>query len=312
MKRNFSLLLRRGLPVLLASLTCCSPAIHHVVVYTSLKPAQAGPVFAEFSKRTGVVVQAAYEAEAAKTGGLAGRLESERNHPVCDVFWNNEEYRTRLLAAEGIFDAKDGLFYLGHRSRRMVVNTNMVKPFRYPHSLDEFTNSVWKGHVALAYPMDGPTSTYFLALRQHWPEPRWLVWCANLMANKLVLVDGDADVVKVVGEGKAWIGLTDSDEIEDARKEGAPVRALPLNSVSLLLQNTLGLVAQAPHPTEARQLMEFLQSPEAGRALMNSGVVDEMDDGKDAGYTLKVDWDALMRDAEPVTAKLQGIFGKGR
>ncbi len=52
-----------------------------------------------FEKETGIKVKAVYDSEAVKTVGLANRLLAERSHPQCDVFWGNEEMRTRQLAA---------------------------------------------------------------------------------------------------------------------------------------------------------------------------------------------------------------------
>jgi iron(III) transport system substrate-binding protein len=304
-KTSFKILL--CLPLLLAALAGCS-ARREVVVYTSQDEVYADPIFKEFTKRTGVPVRAVYDSEAVKTVGMANRLMAERVHPACDLFWNNEEFRTRLLAAEGIFDATEGWVPLGHRSRRIVVNTDLVKIMHYPRSPEELTNSFWRGHVAIAYPMFGTTSTYFLALRQALREPRWLAWCTTLMANKPLLVDGNSVVVKFVTSGQAWVGLTDSDDIQAAQKEGAPLKALDLNRASLLIHNTLGLIAQAPHPAEARQLMEFLRSPEVARELMATGALEGMEDGNDASYTLKVDWEAMLRDVEPATATMQSIF----
>ena len=66
-----------------------------VVIYTSQDQVYAEPILQEFGRLTGVKVRAVYDSEAVKTVGLANRLLAERSHPQCDVFWNNEELRTR-------------------------------------------------------------------------------------------------------------------------------------------------------------------------------------------------------------------------
>ena len=286
----------------------CSPAGREVVVYTSQDEMYADPIFKEFTKRTGIPVRALYDSESVKTVGLANRLRSERAHPACDLFWNNEEFRTRQLAAEGIFDPVAGWIPLGHRSRRIVVNTDIVRALNYPKSPFDLTNSYWRGHFAIAYPMFGTTSTYFLALRQAIGDARWRVWCTNLVANQPLLVDGNSLVVKFVRNGQAWAGLTDSDDISSAQENGAPLEGLPLNHASLLIHNTLGLIANAPHPAEARQLMEFLRSPEVARELMNSKALEAMEDGNDGTYTLHVKWDRVLQDVDEATAAMQAIF----
>jgi iron(III) transport system substrate-binding protein len=286
----------------------CSGSKREVIVYTSQDEVYAEPVFKAFTARTGVPIRAVYDSEAVKTVGLANRLLAERPHPECDVFWNNEEFRTRLLASEGIFDPASGWVSLGHRSRRVVVNPKLVSRLRYPKGLDDLTNSFWRGHVAVAYPMFGTTSTYFFALRRAWGEARWRTWCQNLAANKPFMVDGNSVVVKFVGDGQAWAGLTDSDDIYNAQKDGAPVEALPLTKESLLIHNTAGLIAQAPHAADGRMLLEFLASPETARTLIAARALEGVEDEPDGAGTMKVDWEGVLADVDAATKELQAVF----
>ena len=75
---------------------------HRVTVYAAQDQVYAEPILREFEKETGIKVKAVYDSEAVKTVGLANRLLAERSHPQCDVFWGNEEMRTRQLAAQGV------------------------------------------------------------------------------------------------------------------------------------------------------------------------------------------------------------------
>src|SRR5271154_5960761 len=79
-----------------------------VVVYTSQDEVFAEPIFKEFEAQTGIQVRPVYDSEAVKTVGLVNRLLTEKNNPQCDVFWNNEEFRTRQLAAHGVFRETNG------------------------------------------------------------------------------------------------------------------------------------------------------------------------------------------------------------
>src|SRR5262245_23587347 len=91
-----------------------------VVVYTSQDQVYAEPILHEFTKQTDIEVRAVYDSEAVKTVGLANRLLAERGHPQCDVFWNNEELRTRQLAAQNAFRETNAWRAAGYRSRRIV------------------------------------------------------------------------------------------------------------------------------------------------------------------------------------------------
>src|ERR1051326_5123413 len=106
---------------------------NQVIVYCAQDQVYAEPVFKTFEKQTGIKVRAVYDNEAVKTVGLANRLLAERSHPQCDVFWGNEEMRTRQLAAQGVFGSSNGWAAFGYRSRRIVINTNFVSERRSPN-----------------------------------------------------------------------------------------------------------------------------------------------------------------------------------
>src|SRR5882672_9781320 len=198
-----------------------------VIVYAAQDQVYAEPILKDFEKQTGIKVRAVYDSEATKTVAIANRLLAERDHPQCDVYWGNEELRTRQLASRNIFRETNGWAAFGYRSRRMVVPA-APGSLAAPASLVELTNSIYRGKVALAYPLFGTTAAHFLALRQHWGESNWLAWCRALAANRPFLVDGNSVAVKFVARGEAVIGLTDSDDIAAEIREGVKVKALPI------------------------------------------------------------------------------------
>src|SRR5262245_40540469 len=177
-----------------------------LTVYASQDQVYAEPILQEFRRQTGIKVRAVYDSEAVKTVGLANRLLAERANPRCDVFWGNEEMRARQLAAKGVFRETNGWVALGYRSRRMVINTNLLPVASAPGSLLDLTNQAWRSKIALAYPQFGTTATHFHALRAHWGEARWEAWCRGLAANAPLLVDGNSVVVRMVGRGEAQLG----------------------------------------------------------------------------------------------------------
>ncbi|HSH92994.1 MAG TPA: hypothetical protein VK968_02535, partial [Roseimicrobium sp.] len=79
-----------------------------VVLYCAQDQIFAEPVLKEFRKQTGIEVRAVFDSEAVKTVGLANRLVAEKSRPQCDVFWGNEELRTRQLEVEGVFVPTNG------------------------------------------------------------------------------------------------------------------------------------------------------------------------------------------------------------
>jgi iron(III) transport system substrate-binding protein len=278
-----------------------------VIVYAAQDQVYAEPILMDFERGTGIRVRAVYDSEAVKTVGLANRLLAERAHPQCDVFWGNEELRTRQLAAQGVFRETNGWAAFGYRSRRLVINTNRLPLAAAPRSLRELTNASWRGQIALAYPLFGTTATHFLALRQHWGGSNWLVWCRALAANKPFLVEGNSGVVNLVGRGEAAIGLTDSDDIAAGQRERLPVAAAPLAPESLLIPNTVAVVHGAPHPDAAQRLFDYLQRREVVQRLVAANALE----GESAGATtatLQPDWNGLLGDLDSATAALKEIF----
>ncbi len=322
--------------IIIALLIKTSPPTRQVIIYAAQDQVYAEPILRVFEKETGIKVKTVFDNELVKTVGLANRLLAERSHPQCDVFWGNEEMRTRQLAAQNVFRETNGWAAFGYRSRRIVINTNLVRleeptpspsqeenenarrtnfsspPRRgqgwvAPHSLLELTNEIWRGKVALAFPQFGTTATHFHALKQLWGESAWLAWCRALAANKPFVVDGNSVVVKQVARREAWIGLTDSDDVFAGQREGAPVAMLPINEEQLLIPNTVGVIRNAPHPANAQKLFEYLQRREVADKLVQVNALESATDATDA-TTMKPNWDDLLRNLETTTKQLNEIF----
>jgi iron(III) transport system substrate-binding protein len=268
----------------------------------------AEPIFRQFERDTGVEVRAVYDSEAVKTVGLANRLLAERSHPQCDVFWGNEEMRSRQLLAQDVFLKTNGWAAFGYRSRRIVINTNYLSVSKAPRSLLELTNQIWRSKVALAYPQFGTTAAQFNALRQLWGDSAWTRWCQGLASNQPLLVDGNSVAVATVGRGDAWIGLTDSDDIAAGQTEGLPIVSLPQDGETLLIPNTIAITKSAPHPLSARRLFDYLQRPAVAAQLVAAHALERAGEPANSGNALKVDWPLLLKDLEATTEKLNAIF----
>lgn len=170
----------------------------------------------------------------------------------------------------------------------------------------DLTNAAYRGRVSLAFPLFGTTATHLMVLRQQWGESNWLVWCRALAANAPFLEEGNSQVVKRVARGDAWVGLTDSDDIVAAQREGMPVAALDLGGETLRIPNTVALVAK-PGETrpEVRRLYEYLQSAGVQSVLVDSGALEA---GVAAGTALSPDWDRLLPQLDVAIGQLEEIF----
>ena len=293
--------MRAVLCLVTAFLIGCKEQDNTVTVYASQDQVYAEPILKDFTKKTGIRVRAVYDSEAVKTVGLVNRLIAEKSHPQCDVFWNNEELRTRQLEQKGIVERWAAV---GFRTRRLVFNTNLVS--NIPKSLVELTNEIWRGKVALAYPLFGTTATHFLVLRQSWGSEDWERWCRALQANKPLLVDGNSVVVQLVGRGEAALGLTDSDDIAAGQRQGLPIRSLPYEQSLMKIRNTMAITRGAPHPKEAQRLFEYLQAEPVLAALIAANALEGPSEGSQA--LNDIDWPRLLAEMDDATAFLRQVF----
>jgi iron(III) transport system substrate-binding protein len=278
-----------------------------VTVYAAQDQVYAEPILKEFETETGIKVRAIYDSEATKTVAIANRLLAERGHPQCDVFWGNEELRTRQLAAQNVFRETNGWAAFGYRSRRIAVSatTNLAAT---PQSLLDLTNAIYRGQIALAYPLFGSTATHLLALRQHWGAAGWENWCRALAANKPFLVEGNSVSARMAGKGRVTVALTDSDDIAAEIREGGKLQQRPLNTESLLLPNTVAVIRGAPNRAAAQRLFEYLRSRAVTEKLAQAGALEGASVSDVRVTTLQPDWDALLRDLDSATKQIQELF----
>lgn len=296
---------------LLAALLClgCSPKSKMtVVVYTSQDQMYAEPILKEFGQATGIDVRPVFDTESTKTKGLTNRLLAESSNPQCDLFWSNEEMLTRLLEAKNVLREELPWVAVGYRSRRVVINTNLVSASSAPKSLSELTNANWRGKVALAYPLFGTTSSHFMGLREAWGDARWQEWCRGLARNGAFLVDGNSMVVKLVGKGEALVGLTDSDDVSAGQREGLPVAALAMTGETLLIPNSLAVIRNCPNPREADILFEYLQRRSALQKLVDEKALEGVSTAEVSVATLKMNWPAILAGMDTGVAAMQQIF----
>jgi iron(III) transport system substrate-binding protein len=289
---------------------CGRPEPSGLTVYASQDQVYAEPLLRRFTERTRIPVQAIYDSEAVKTVGLANRLLAERDRPLADVFWSNEEFRTRQLAAAGVFRETNGWVAFGQRSRQWVIHTQALAQAQIsqtvPASLLELTNSRWRGKVAMASPLFGSTATHFCVLRQRWGEEIWKQWCADLSRNELILTEGNSMVVRLVARGQALIGLTDSDDIAAGQREGWPVRGVSLGAEGWRMPNTVGIIRGSRRLAQAQQLMDYLRSAESLAFLEGAAAVEPATSSEAILPT--VNWEALLRDLPATTDLLRSIF----
>ena len=276
---------------------CRSPestqnAARTVTVYVSTDRVFSEPVLREYERRSGVTVNAVYDTEETKSTGLANRLLAEKTRPQADVFWSNEPVRTLVLksrdvlapyrspSAEGIPAAlldPDG-YWTGFSARIRVIayNTMTVGLKDAPQSIFDLADPQWKNQVAMADPRFGSTSFHVAALYALAGDDKMDDFFRRLKANGVRIVDGNSVVRDLVARGEVKTGLTDTDDVNVAIENGQPVGMVLPDREGLgvpVMPNMVSLIAGAPHPEEARKLIDYLLSADVERQLAQSEAV---------------------------------------
>lgn len=287
----FSVLGLVFMAALAATVACQGGASSQVVVYTSVDQMFSEPILDRFEEETGIEVLAVYDVEAAKTTGLVNRLIAEKEQPQADVFWNGEFAQTLLLKERGVLapyspeavqdipeayrDPQGYWTGFAGRARVIVVNTEQVEETEYPRSIHDLVAPRWSGQrVGLAYPLFGTTATHAAALYAHWGPERAREFFQEVQEADVRIVDGNSVVRDLVVKGDLLWGLTDTDDACTAISQGKPVAiVLPDQDAlgTLIVPNTVGLIADAPHPQAGKELIDYLLSPEIDQALIDSG-----------------------------------------
>lgn len=262
-----------------------------VVVYCALDREFAEEILQDFSRRSGLVVMPRYDTEANKSVGLYEDLVREARRPRCDVHWNNEILATIRLQRQGLLEPYESpaaqpfpAYYkatdhtwtaFAARARVLLVNTKLVAKEDMPTSMLDLTHPRWRGKVAMAKPQFGTTATHAACLFQIWGAAKAKDFFQRLRANDLQLAAGNKRVAVGVGVGQFAIGLTDTDDAMAEVDAGRPVAmvfpdgdALPTSDLgTLFIPNTVAVIKDCPNPQGARQLVDYLLSPEVEAKL---------------------------------------------
>lgn len=271
---------------------CGKPAAQReVVVYASVDQIYAEPILKAYEKRTGVRVLAVYDVEAAKTTGLATRLQAEKARPRADVFWNGEFAQTIGLKDKGILapyvspaaadipsaykDPQGFWTGVGGRARVFLVNTQLLKPSEYPSSLEDLlTSGCAADKIGMAYPLFGTTATHAAALYAALGPEQARGFFLSLRDRGIRIVDGNSVVRDMVVSGQLAFGLTDTDDAAGAITRGAPVKVIAPDqktSGTLIIPGSVAMIMNAPHEAEARAMVDYLVSAETEAALVKAG-----------------------------------------
>ena len=272
-----------GAPLLFA----CSPrATREVVVYTSVDQVFSEPVFRAFEQEAGVRVRAVFDTEETKSTGVLNRLIAEAGHPQADVFWSGDPVRPFLLVKRDLVEpylspqasglptglrAKDGTWTgVAARARVLLVNRGLVPEGTQPRSIRDLADPRFKGRAAIANPLFGTTTMHVAALFVRWGDAEARGFLDALKANGVRIASSNGEVKRLVVGGEVAFGLVDTDDANEALKEGADVDVVypDANGLgTLVMPTSVVLMAKGSNPEAGRRLVDYLLSADAERRM---------------------------------------------
>ena len=324
---------KRLLFQLIASFICftivsCNRKANEVVVYTSVDQVFSEPVLKVFEQKTGIKVKAIFDTEETKSTGVLNRLITEKNNPQCDVFWSGDPMRADVLKQQGISESykspssaginpvfidKD-FHWIGFssRARILLVNTDLMKLEDIPQSILDLTNEKYKGKFAIANPLFGTTSFHISALFAELGDEKAKQFFEDLKRNEVVIASSNGDVKKKIVIGEVPMGLTDTDDGNEAIKEGAHVKVVFLDQNgfgNLVVPNTVSLIINSPNQENGKKLIDFLLSVEVEKMLAESCAqmplhknvpIPESVPSLDNIVAMKVDYSAVAQQSDSI------------
>ncbi|WP_418790278.1 extracellular solute-binding protein [Phosphitispora sp. TUW77] len=315
------------------------PETSEVIIYTSVDQIYSEQILKEFEEETGIKVKPAYDVEAAKTTGLVQRLIAEKNRPRADVFWSGEVIQTIRLKEEGVLASYHSPEAVGipetfldpegywtgfaGRARIIIVNTDLVPRQEWPSSVFDLIDSSVPGNkIGIAMPMFGTTSTHAAALYSVLGDKEGKRFFEKIKTKGIAVLDGNSLVRDQVAQGRLMFGLTDTDDACQAVQDGLPVQIIFPDQEqdglgTFVIPNTVAMIKGAPHPEQAKKLIDFLVSKEAEQTMVEIGwsqfpvrPVTSKNTCLETGdiHEMEVDYGKVFLELEKSAAEMRGIF----
>lgn len=263
-----------------------------LVVYCAHDSVYAEEILRKFEQETGIPVVIRYDTEATKSLGLVNLLIQEKDHPRCDVFWNNQVLGTVELEQQNLLEPYKGEGYarvpaqykspsgawtgFGARFRVVIVNTDKMP------STQQAVDAAYKtklDRMAIAKPMYGTTLSHYRVLWHLRGGDNVKAWHRDLRARGIREVSGNATAMNLVAAGTCDLGWTDTDDFYVGKDRGDPVAMLPIRvrkdgddgeGSTICIPNSVAIIRGTQRLSAAKRLADFLLSAETELTLARS------------------------------------------
>lgn len=256
-----------------AAATGASSDSSTLTVYSGRSSSLVDPILQEFSTLTGIPIEVRY----GSTGEMAGTLLEEGENSPADVFFAQDPGGlgvVKPLFADlptSIVDASpewardpDGKWVgISGRARVIVYNTDALSPSDLPASIEDFTDSRWRGRIGFP-PTNASFQVMVTAMRESWGESRTRAWLEGVMANDPKFYAKNTPTVAAAAAGEIDAGFVNHYYLhrflaEEGTGFGARNYYTPANDPgSLVMAAGAGILESSDSREEAERLLTFL------------------------------------------------------
>jgi iron(III) transport system substrate-binding protein len=252
-----------------------------VVIYSGRTEELIQPILDRFSDETGIDVEVRY----GDTSDLALLIEEEGDQAPADVFLSQSPGAVAYLDQRGLlgtldddvldlvpepFRATDGSWVgFSGRQRVLAFNPEIVPEDELPSSVLDLTDEEWSGRVGIA-PSNASFQDFVTAMRLELGDEATSEWLQGIADNDPVTFANNGAIVAAIGRGEVDTGLVNHYYVYQAQAEDPDFSGRNHNFAaddigSLVIVTAASVLADADHPDEANELVEFLLGEEAQR-----------------------------------------------
>ncbi len=255
------------------------------LLYCSVDETFARDILSRYEASTGRKVRVIFDSEAGKTTGLVRRIQAEAGKTGADVFWSSEIFNTILLARQGRLapydspaaagipaqykDAENRWTAFGLRARVVAFDSAKIDEAGLPKTWEAYAQPELATKLAIANPVFGTTRGHVAAMFAGWGAERATAFL-NALAEHALVVDGNSTAVRMIIAGRADLCFTDIDDVVVAQSARPSLRCIYPDmgdGGTLMIPNSVALIAGGAHTEEAKKLIDYLVSAEVEKLL---------------------------------------------
>lgn len=264
-----------------------SPAAD-LVIYSGRSEELVGPLFAEFTAQTGIVVSVRY----ADTAELAAQLLEEGDKSPAAVFFAQDAGALGAVDAAGLFAPLPASVAAGvpatyraangtwtgvtGRARVIAYDSQRVSAAEVPTSVFDLTDPRWKGQVGIA-PTNASFQAFVTAMRVSAGDDATRTWLEGLVANEVQTFEKNGLILDAVDSGAVELGLINhyywyekAAEVGTDAMRAQLAYTKPGDPGTLVNVAGVGILTSAAGDVRAARFVEWLLTPSTQEWFVNN------------------------------------------